>query len=711
MLYYLNNLSAESVYRGNPWEGAVASIPPEARADKRSFSQWCEEITTKHMFFSTVEGESGALRVSKKGNPVYQIHGIVADYDADITMEMIDRAVKHSPTEFLPNYASSTFSGHARLVWLFEKPILAANYAAAIAFQKEVGKALRLKKLLPGLDEGALSRPDQYYERGTNWAEITDVRIRPEFTWKWMSDACHKLTWSSNETKIPLEVIQEQIEKEYPGKWRGDFAVGVRSKRFWDSQADNETAAVVRESGFQCFTGPDPFVPWGQLLGDAFIKRYDADRIGRALNNIYYDDCTGKYWFQDARERWVPSLTSDVTRLLKVDFGLDPRPPKGGTYSEIDKTILEIQKHRRVDAALPFLYHRPGVLSINRQKFLNVSWAKCRQPAEKGGAWGDDFPWLARYLEEYFQDAEPLERFLAWWKRAYESGLELRPEQGHALFFAGPTNCGKTLLNQKIVGESLGGAMDARPLLVDGSDFSGSNLEYPVMSLDDSSAASDFRKHQKYSATLKAFVANPHAVYNQKFKAAGQVLWLGRILVSLNDDHKSLQMIPDLEQSLLDKIMLFKVNPPKTYTFAKKYELEATIKSELPFILRWLLDWEIPESCLDDSRFGVKKYHHPELKRFAEEADHSSSFFDVLALFLDEYRAAHKDEEFWTGSAAELCSQMSNCERTAVLTRAFDSRKTGNHMRSLSTRNLGIVKDDRRGSRGNYWKVPLSCID
>jgi hypothetical protein len=165
-------------------------------------------------------------------------------------------------------------------------------------------------------------------------------------------------------------------------------------------------------------------------------------------------------------------------------------------------------------------------------------------------------------------------------------------------------------------------------------------------------------------------------------------------------------MIPDLEQSLLDKIMLFKIGK-LSFEFPEQYELEATIESELPLLLRWLLDWDPPSSIMGDPRFGVHAYQHPDLRREAQESDQTSSFLDILSLFLDEYATVNKDHTYWKGSVGALLSDMSNCERVQGVAREYTSRAVGMHLRALSTRpDLGIERiTTRRKNFGHVWKL------
>jgi hypothetical protein len=154
-MFYIHNHSSSSAYKGLPWEKLTKTPPESALLDKVQFAKWSAAPTTEHMFFSVVEGESDTLRVDAKDNIPYKIHGAVADYDAEVSPETLKHALDTAPTEFLPNYISMTFSGNARAVWLFESPVLVSSWAAAVAFQKEAARQLKLSKFLAGFDEKA----------------------------------------------------------------------------------------------------------------------------------------------------------------------------------------------------------------------------------------------------------------------------------------------------------------------------------------------------------------------------------------------------------------------------------------------------------------------------------------------------------------------------------------------------------------------------
>lgn len=706
MLHAIPNHSADSAVACEPWS-IVPDIPEEAGAAKKDFRSWSKHPATRHCFFSGFEGLQGSMRVNKK-NEARFCHAIIADYDTTIDDELLKSILDRSHSEFLPNWVTKTFSGGARLIWLLEGPLMLAGNQLAAEFLKQALKELKPENLLPGLDKPAFRSCIKYYELGSEWTRLSEDPIPEKFAWLWVAEAGKRLRWASDEEiRIPLEAVEVQIEKEFPGGWHGPFEVGRRTKRFWDTSAQDDTAAVLREGGFQCFTGDDPFVNWRQLLGNAFVDGYEADKLGRVLRDTFYDG--RKFWAKQDDGKWLDESTEVFRCALRTDFGLDPKPPKGGTCSEVDRAIREVQRNRRVKSAMPFVHMSKGLIKVDGEFHLNTCSINCMEPAADGGEWGENFSWLAKLLDEMYGE-DQLPHLMAWWKRFYQGGLERKPVLGQAIFTVGPVGCGKTLFQCNILAKAVGGHMDSTDFIVEGNQFSGAFVQKPIMSIDDSSPASDARRHSQYSARIKKIVANPHQYYNEKYASAGQITWLGRVMVSLNEDPESLRMLPDLQQSLMDKIMIFKVKRP-SFPFPESYEVDRIVDEELPHLLRWLLDWDIPEVLKGASRFGVMSYHHPSLHRQALESGHQYAFVEVLDLFLEDFHVAEPTTEGWTGTAADLLSQMKLNERIAPICGEYTPGKIGHALRKLSSQGYSVKrKMGKRTNIGNLWEVKFDLL-
>jgi len=212
-----------------------------------------------------------------------------------------------------------------------------------------IKRTLRLKKLLVGLDEDAFEDPCKYYEAGTDWKKISDDVIPASFMMHWAIEATRNYDWGKLAPAIPMEKIAEEVERQYPGCWQGEFEIGVRGVRFWDSSADNETAAIVRESGMQCFTGGQAFVPWSAILGGKFVRKFEADRVGGAIENIWFDG--REYWIKNAEDKWASKNKADMALYLRVNKQLSPVIRRGRTCSDVDKALSRIQEHQSIHAA------------------------------------------------------------------------------------------------------------------------------------------------------------------------------------------------------------------------------------------------------------------------------------------------------------------------------------------------------------------------
>jgi len=92
---------------------------------------------------------------------------------------------------------------------------------------------------------------------------------------------------------------------------------------------------------------------------------------------------------------------------------------------------------------------------------------------------------------------------------------------------------------------------------------------------------------------IKRVVANPGMSYHAKFHDKLKVEWCGRVVTTLNDDESSLGVIPDIDTGLQDKIIVLKF-ADAAREFPTSTKLETTIGAEMPYLLRWLVDWMVP---------------------------------------------------------------------------------------------------------------------
>lgn len=703
MFFHLPNLSS-SVVKDSPPPWDSTSKRPQLK-DKADFRHWVIQDSTDHYFFSGFEGLNQSARINLKDNPPYRMHGLVADYDSATTREAVVAYLdKNSPVAFRPAWISATFSQGVRLVWEFEKPIFCHNTSSLKALLTRMRIELKCAKLSAGLDDIIL-KPDQYYELGTNWQRYSDVRIPTKILHLWVYESGQRVKWASEGADIPMELVAAEVEKQFPGKWPNDFVDGARGPRFWDPTADNDTAAIVRSAGMQCFTGPLPFLPWGAVLGAEFTREFEANQVAAATQDIYYDNM--HYWRKGQTGNWFYCNQEVLSLHLRVKAGLSREMVK--STSEVDHAIYHIQTFNQVVQAIPFVHQSSGLHRLPDGLFLNVSNVAVCQPSEGTQSWGEDFPWIASYLKGFFSTPDQEDFFFAWLQRFYKSALEKHMEQGHAIFIAGKVDQGKTLLGTKVIAAMLGGAVDATRYILDETSWNSSLFERAVWNIDDPKPGKDPRTHGVYSANIKKHVANQGFDFQKKFKDSARVEWKGRLIITLNDDEISLGMLPEVDISIMDKVMFFRT-ADRQFDFT---DADSHITKELPFFCRWLLDWVPPEHTKGRARYGLKAYHEPSLLNAAHERGRAHEFQELLEIFLLHWfraEGAHAESLDWTGSATQLYLQMSAIEILKPLTQKTHAGSVGKGLNALLTSGNPHITMEPGRSKKKTWILKREMV-
>jgi len=609
---------SEAVNTGQDMVKATGSLvrlmTKTARRDylKRADTQWpC---------ISLAEGINPKLRISDE-NPPALLHGFIADYDncgkKFTNAELTDLA---SRCAYPPAAAGPSLGGDGiHAVWLFKEPIPClgdTHYAKKITF--ECYKNLRVNNFIQGFDE-AFKKPDRL------------LSIDPEsFGWvtgseeKQVVDEVSTRMWTSNVTKdfefegdkLDLVKVYEIIEKKYPGRWSGPFVVGARGVRFWDSTSSDQSAAVVTSTGMVYFTDGGGFKSWVSLLGNDVVSKLTAESLSLLTESWSYDKMNREYIY------FVGGNYETKNRTQFMD-----RMELGGLDDEIERkrAIAYVEDFKGITAVVTLANQKRGLIRQNGLVYLNNTQTSSIVP-EPG-----ESPFLQNLLTHMFHE-EQLHYFLAWLQDAVQCALVLEPSYAQSVFLAGSIECGKSLLQYRIITPLLGGK-DSNPMdyLLGKTSFNSELGDSGHWLVSDSEGAKNGDQRANFTQRIKAITANPSMSIHQKYKIPVTLFLNARLTFSFNKTAECLSVIPRIGEDVLGKLSLFNIYSHHLFNGMQRKEIEETVARELPFFAHWLLNtYKPPQEVMSSGRYRTKSYHAPELLNYARAYQESS---ELLAWF------------------------------------------------------------------------------
>lgn len=328
------------------------------------------------------------------------------------------------------------------------------------------------------------------------------------------------------------------------------------------------------------------------------------------LPEIYFDHQRSKFFTLDEKTNWILFNAGDVERYLK-DMGYSDKA--GGTEnSEAAKCILDIQRKQNIAYAAPLAGYSKGIYEIQGNSILVTTSPNLIAP--KAGT----YPKLQALLDGLLVDAAIDQRpyIYGWLKMAVETLYAGQQRPGQALVLAGERQCGKSLL-QNLITVMLGGRA-AKPyqFMTGGTAFNAELFEAEHLMIEDEAASTDIRARRAFGVTIKQITATEIQRCHGKHQQAVSLIPFWRITISVNQEPENLMVLPPLDESIEDKMILIKAikkpMPMPTATLEQRKTFWATLIGELPAFVDFLLNYQIPADLKDD-RFGIKYYHHPEL--------------------------------------------------------------------------------------------------
>jgi hypothetical protein len=347
---------------------------------------------------------------------------------------------------------------------------------------------------------------------------------------------------------------------------------------------------------------------------------------------LYYSEYNGPFYIPNSSGGWIKVSENGAKRYLRWQGFSGTKEPR--LISEIDEVLLLATRTGSVSYAGPLAGRRAGpfvhqgdlILVTNSPTLINPRPGK--------------FLIIQRFLERLLLGQ--LAHFYGWLKIAIESLYSSQARQGQALVLAGPNDCGKSVLQNLIITPILGGR-SAKPYqyMSGQTPFNNHLFGAEHQLIEDEIPSTDIRARRNFGTIIKQFTATEEILCHGKNKQALTLAPFWRLTISCNIEPEYLMILPPLDESLMDKLMLFKAHPGpmpmRTRTDEERLRFRNAIERELPAFVAFLLNWKLP-LAIRSQRYGVREYHHPEIvkaigelspeERLKQLIDDAASLFD-----------------------------------------------------------------------------------
>lgn len=699
--FYAVNLVEKSVFEGNPWEfQPTEALTEQLRIDKHTRQEFYQNVSTKHSFYTVIEGSNPNQRISKD-NPPRLIHGFAADYDIKIPKDRIDEVVK--VMKIKPAYVEKSLGRNSRLVWTLPRPLPVDDYDFCVYILQQAARWLSLD-LLPGLDEGAFTTPTRLLCNGCEWENTGHNHIPEPELQAFFVECGRGFRFNSTATvDVPLETVEKSLQAAFPSlSWPGEFVLGSQGPSFWLPNSTSPMSAIVKKDGMFTFSNSaeKPFYSWSDLLGPDFIKDFSVNAISKATNDIYWD---GKSFWRKIKGVFAPLAKDELINFFEMSCGMTNETSKG-KKSMVKQALEHIYNENRVLNAAPYVFRPPGVILYQSKRRLNTYMHNLIPPAAGTATWGPqgEFPFLSALFDGWM-DKIPLTRILAWFKYYYECGLYLNPQPGPMVIIMGEVESGKTLINREVFGRAVGGFVDAQNYLVGGNGFTEHMYEVPHWCLDDDTISDSLRAHTEVQANFKKIVANKDFYCNQKFRVAGMTEWHGRLVVTTNLDFVSTRIAGTLDNGTMDKISMFRCNVPQI-KFPARQEIIKIRDKELPCFLRWLVDWVVPDDVPRHGRFGFRSYQDEGLMEQAHQSSRFAPFKELLIESLVGHFESKATE--WRGTVTQLQRLISSNPLNDGVLRALKLDQINRYLESVQREGIIPCRVEPGPLKIRIWVFP-----
>ena len=369
----------------------------------------------------------------------------------------------------------------------------------------------------------------------------------------------------------------------------------------------------------------------------------DGRSITEHIKPFYFNAFgSPKYWMQQESGTYTPLPGNEDIKRHLLRGGLNSKCYIQPGLSEIQEAIGQIQVEKQIYYSGPLAGYMAGLYEFTNGKGLVTSNPNLIVP-KKG-----DYSIIQTILTNLLGE-EQLVYFEGWLQIAVQALMSNKRRTGQAIVFAGKRGCGKSLVQNQIITPLMGGrASKPYPWMTGKTDFNSDVFKGEHLIIEDEYGSTYISSRRQFGAHLKQIAANEEQHFHQKGLEAMIVKPFWRLSISVNNEPENLTVLPILDESLKDKIFLFKCRkvdmPMPTGTNEEREKFSGTIKAQLPCYLHYLLNEFVLPSSVTDQRFGVKYYHHPEILGAINEMSPEEQLLEIMTAEYASYESNIQDD-------------------------------------------------------------------
>ena len=357
------------------------------------------------------------------------------------------------------------------------------------------------------------------------------------------------------------------------------------------------------------------------------------------LDDLHYDPNSGQWWTRNAWGDYA-QINGERVRTLFTESGVSPTKDQTGA-SDVDRELLRRTRDTRIRYAGSVAGHQAGLYD----KVL-VTDSVAPLPAVPG-----DSARLQTYLHNLLdQNDDQYWRLIYWLALRRQAVLTGTWRASQALALVGPAACGKSFVQAQVITKLLGGRI-AKPYryMSGATEFNGDLFASEHLCISDEAPGRDIHSRRSLGSHIKSMLFDIDQSCHPKNRQAITLRPIWAMSISLNDEPENLQVLPPLDPSLMDKLIILRcVRHPLPWPGPEIEVLREIIDTELSQFAHYLDGLTVPEHLVEP-RCGLKAYQHPAILEELMQLSPEHQLIGLIdtVIFENEFLT-------WRGTAADL---------------------------------------------------------